>query len=229
VLQSISITDLDLRGRISLYGYLHALWSTKIVRFLTNAYNQHKTLKWSASINHAATSSVDELKVRSHVGKTNFSVNVDHNTEPSCSMTGSWMQSSFEHSEMSESTSPTRIAPFFHMRSMSDAIRSVSIIHGMLFGGMTHQLELATDTVVLISAISYDMYTVRTNVDLYPHISLLDVVHDTQFRVRLLYYDSNGTLFMSATGTWISVDKTTSKSKPLPKPTMALFRQFFYE
>ena len=219
LLSSIAITDLDMCGRISLYGYLHALWSTTLGRFLTIAYSQRKTLKWSACI-HPVGGATSGLRVHSQVGKTSFSVSVNRGNELTCKLTGHWTQgSSFEPPAIPS----TRIASCVRMRSISDAIRSTSIIHAHLFGGIAHQLELATNenTAIILSALSYDMYTTRSAVDVYPAVSLLDVANDQEFHVRMLYFDATGTLVMSATGKWISVYVTTSRSKPLPKATMA--------
>ena len=230
LIRSISINDLDMRGCISLCGYLHSLWSTTMVRFLTNAYNQYKTLKWSASLSDTSIRAVEGLKVRSQVGKTNFTVNVAQNDETVCEMSGHWARSFLlENESRYKAAKSTQVAPSFRMRGISDAIRHVSILHGLLFGGMSHQLELASTekTVVVLSSLLYDMYKVRSNVDLHPQVTLLEVVNDQEFHVRMLYYDSDGTLFMSSNGRWVSVDKETSKAKPLPKTSVAIFRQFF--
>ena len=225
LLSSIAISDLDMCGRISLYGYLHALWSTTLGRFLTSAYSQHRTLKWSACVHPAATGgAMSALRVHSQVGKTNFSVSVNRGNELACKLTGHWTQGSlFEPPAHLNAIPSTRIASCVRMRNISDAIRSTSIIHAHLFGGIAHQLELATNdhTAIILSALSYDMYTTRSAVDVYPAVSLLDVANDQEFHVRMLYHDATGTLVMSATGKWISVDVTTSRSKPLPKATMA--------
>ena len=229
--RSISITDLDMRGCVSLYGYLHSLWSTTLVRFLTNAYNQYKTLRWSASIGRTATRAVDRLAVQSHIGKTNFTVNVVQQDEPVCKMSGHWIRSGLLETASARPSTPssTQVAPTFRMRGIADAIRHVSILHGLLFGGMSHQVELAATvgTVVVLSSISYEVYTARSNVELHPHVALLDVVDDREFHVRMVYYDADGALFMSSTGRWVSIDKETSDGKPLPKTTVDALRQFF--
>ena len=229
--RSIAITDLDMRGCVSLYGYLHSLWSTTLVRFLTNAYNQYKTLRWSASIGRTATRVVDGLAVQSHIGKTNFTVNVVHQDEPVCKMSGHWIRSGLLETASARPSTPSSmpVPPTFRMRGIADAIRHVSILHGLMFGGMSHQVELAATvgTVVVLSSISYEVYTARSNVELHPHVALLDVVDDREFHVRMVYYDADGAIFMSSTGRWVSVDKETSYGKPLPKTTVEALRQFF--
>jgi hypothetical protein len=232
ILPFIGITDLDMRGRISLYGYLYALWSTCMVRFLTNAYNQYKTLRWCASVNHSANYVMEDITVRSQIGKTNFSVDVNYESDVVCKMKGRWIQVPLlDNLNTMKPISATRIAPTFRMRNMTDAIRSISIVSGMLFGGISKQLELAANLhiAIVLSDLSYEIFTVHLNVDLAPHISILEVVNDQEFHVRILYYDTQQTLSMSATGKWISVDITTSKCKKLPTATVAGFMQLFEE
>jgi hypothetical protein len=175
---------------------------------------------------------MEDITVRSQIGKTNFSVDVNYESDVVCKMKGRWIQVPLlDNLNTMKPISATRIAPTFRMRNMTDAIRSISIVSGMLFGGISKQLELAANLhiAIVLSDLSYEIFTVHLNVDLAPHISILEVVNDQEFHVRILYYDTQQTLSMSATGKWISVDITTSKCKKLPTATVAGFMQLFEE
>jgi hypothetical protein len=72
---------------------------------------------------------MEDITVRSQIGKTNFSVDVNYESDVVCKMKGRWIQVPLlDNLNTMKPISATRIAPTFRMRNMTDAIRSISIV-----------------------------------------------------------------------------------------------------